>query len=114
MTDDTTTHLNTHALTHSSGINETLDVLSSVNSSTMALTMSFTALQSILNTTSMQVSSLITDCEGIGGIDNLCDMIPRPQQFQTEADFTAVSKTNIFVVGQTASFPMKLAYSTVN
>ena len=79
--------------THDTGINETVDVLTAVNSSTMALTVSFMALQESLSMTSMQVSTLITNCEARGStVQPLCDMIPRPQQFQTQADFGNVSQ----------------------
>ena len=91
------THFYPCTHTHT-GINETVDVLTAVNSSTMALSMSFMALQKSLNTTSTQVSMLITDCENQGTVQSLCDMIPRPQQFQTQADFANVSQHNTLIL----------------
>ena len=77
------------------GINATSDVLISVDSSTAALTSSFVMLQNSLTSVRNDVTSLITQCDLAAGpapgLQPTCDMIPRANQLQTEANFNDVS-----------------------
>ena len=77
------------------GINATGDILFSVNSSTVALSMSFMILQDSLMNVSSQVNALISDCSvaaaGTPGLQSVCDMIPTDFTTNADADLNNVS-----------------------
>lgn len=79
--------------TLTAGINTTGDILLSVNSSTMALIMSFMRLEDSLVNVRSDISTLMTNCSTVANagtgaqqIENVCNMIPLPSDFDTDAD----------------------------
>lgn len=80
---------------HNVGINATSDVLSSVSSSTTALAMSFSTLQNTLELIRDQLTTLMSNCNmtaiSNSAIQPVCNSIPSPSNFQTEANFNNVS-----------------------
>jgi hypothetical protein len=72
------------------GINATGDVLFSVNSSTVALSMSFLILQDSLMNVSTRINDVITECN-TAGVQSVCDMIPTDFSTNANADLNNVS-----------------------
>lgn len=77
------------------GINATGDILFSVNSSTVALSMSFMILQDSLMNVTRQVNTLIANCNavaaGVPGLQSVCNMIPTDFTTNADADLNNVS-----------------------
>ena len=78
------------------GINATGDILFSVNSSTVALSMSFLILQDSLMNVSTRINALITDCN-TAGLPSVCNMIPTDFSTNANADLNNVSLRNFIV-----------------